>query len=135
MDCKKAAYTEEAFALADIKRISAKSIRSKKPIRAYLCTCGFWHLTSQENKLAAEMLVLKNRIKELELLIKQIKSGDSREINKEIQKDAQITMFKSAHSNQTKTLKRLRLDNRELITKNLSLERELTLLKNNLCIK
>ena len=65
MLCSKSKYATEKFALDDIARIKSKSTRCKVPVAAYLCRCGFWHLTSQPNKDA--------RIKELEVLVEKKK--------------------------------------------------------------
>ena len=45
--CKKASFSSEAVADYYIEKLKRTSVRSKKPVRAYLCpVCFTWHLTS-----------------------------------------------------------------------------------------
>ena len=48
--CKKASFSSEAVADYYIEKLKRTSVRSKKPVRAYLCPkCFTWHLTSIKN--------------------------------------------------------------------------------------
>jgi len=45
--CVKVVYAKESDAKKQIKRISQRAQKNKKPVRCYECpTCGGWHLTS-----------------------------------------------------------------------------------------
>lgn len=57
MICEKTRYASEQAALEDIERIQKKSTRSKVPVRAYLCGCGSWHLTSKLSKGAIAIII------------------------------------------------------------------------------
>ncbi len=50
LNCNKEKYPTQALADADIIRIGKTSKRVDKPVRSYLCSCGFWHTTSRSDK-------------------------------------------------------------------------------------
>lgn len=47
-DSKKEIFYTKSLALARLNQIKNTVGDNKKPIRTYLCDCGFWHLTSKE---------------------------------------------------------------------------------------
>jgi hypothetical protein len=59
--CKKAKFPNQEEAEVSLKNIKDTSNRNVIPVRAYLCKCGAWHLTSKRN-----MHDDANRIQELE---------------------------------------------------------------------
>lgn len=71
-ECKKVQYASEEYALFDVCRIKKISNRSKMPVRAYLCFCGSWHLTSRADKKDEIISELKIKNKELEIQIKEL---------------------------------------------------------------
>jgi hypothetical protein len=71
-DCKKVQYATEEYALFDVRRIKQISSRSKMPIRAYLCFCGAWHLTSRADKKDEIISELKINNNQLEKQITQL---------------------------------------------------------------
>lgn len=71
-ECKKVQYASEEYALFDVRRIKKISDRSKMPVRAYLCFCGSWHLTSRADKKDEIISELKIKNKELENQIKEL---------------------------------------------------------------
>ncbi len=48
MTCDKASFATEREALAELARLRTKRVTDqwKIPHRAYVCHCGYWHLTS-----------------------------------------------------------------------------------------
>jgi hypothetical protein len=48
--CKKVKFANEKEAELGLQKIMENSDRDKVPIRAYLCNCGSWHLTSKVDK-------------------------------------------------------------------------------------
>ena len=71
-ECKKVQYASEEYALFDVNRIKQISNRSKMPVRAYLCFCGSWHLTSRADKKDEIISELKIKNNELEKQIKEL---------------------------------------------------------------
>jgi hypothetical protein len=71
-ECKKVQYASEEYALFDVRRIRKISERSKMPVRAYLCFCGSWHLTSRADKKDEVISELKIKNNELENQIKEL---------------------------------------------------------------
>ena len=71
-ECKKVQYSSEEYALFDVRRIKKISERSKMPVRAYLCFCGSWHLTSRADKKDEIISELKIKNNELEKQIKEL---------------------------------------------------------------
>lgn len=71
-ECKKVQYASEEYALYDVRRIKKISERSKMPVRAYLCFCGSWHLTSRADKKDEIISELKIKNNELEKQIKEL---------------------------------------------------------------
>ena len=71
-ECKKVQYASEEYALFDVRRIKKISERSKMPVRAYLCFCGSWHLTSRADKKDEIISELQIKNKELEKQIKEL---------------------------------------------------------------
>ena len=71
-ECKKVQYASEEYALFDVRRIKKISERSKMPVRAYLCFCGSWHLTSRADKKDEIISELKIKNNELEKQIKEL---------------------------------------------------------------
>jgi hypothetical protein len=71
-ECKKVQYASEEYALFDVRRIKKISDRSKMPVRAYLCFCGSWHLTSRADKKDEIISELKIKNNELEKQIKEL---------------------------------------------------------------
>ncbi len=126
MHCTKSKYASQQFALDDIARIKAKSTRAKIPVAAYLCKCGFWHLSSQPNKdVIIEELraIIKQQKIDIGLLIEgqklqgkviqQLKSNS----DKEIRADERIALLRQQIADLNKKNKRLSLDNNDLIAK------------------
>jgi len=70
-DCKKVQYASEEYALFDVRRIKKISERSKMPVRAYLCFCGSWHLTSRADKKDEIISELQIKNKQLEKQINE----------------------------------------------------------------
>lgn len=48
MFCRKRAYKTKEQAVTTLHNIINKPDGKRKPVRAYLCGCGRWHLTSKE---------------------------------------------------------------------------------------
>lgn len=51
----KTAYSTEAFAtqaLAWLRTVPPQELDGPRPVRAYRCTCGDWHLTSRAESYA-----------------------------------------------------------------------------------
>lgn len=71
-ECKKVQYASEEYALYDVRRIKKISERSKMPVRAYICFCGSWHLTSRADKKDEIISELKIKNNELEKQIKEL---------------------------------------------------------------
>jgi len=47
LPCDKISYIDEKAAKNQLKLVRKDERDHKKPIRAYLCDCGYWHLTSK----------------------------------------------------------------------------------------
>lgn len=79
--CPKTYFINEQFAKDYIKKLNATSVRSKKPVRAYLCdVCLNWHLTSQTEhqfdilRSYKQTIKIKNaEISNLQKLVKVLK--------------------------------------------------------------
>jgi hypothetical protein len=57
--CGKLTFATEQEALAAI--IPSRSKKSQKPMRAYRCSAGYWHLSGQpKKKMSAEIKYFKN---------------------------------------------------------------------------
>ena len=71
MPCKKSSFINEKFANEYIEKLHKTSVRTIKPVRAYLCEeCSTWHLTSV---VSGEDRKMNNRIKMYERQIENLK--------------------------------------------------------------
>ena len=92
--CKKSKFANEEEAEASIKKIKNTSNRSVIPVRAYLCKCGAWHLTSKRNfhddvNRIQELETEKQKLNEtISALHEQIK--DNTKLIKTLKKDNEI---------------------------------------------
>jgi hypothetical protein len=124
--CNKTKFATEKDALHSLKKIQKRSSRKTVPQRAYLCRCGAWHLTSkvdvfEEAKkvetLKNEIVMLKLKIKGLEQALSVMARTNTTKEGIEARKDAIVQELKRQLSDQKKINKRLRNDNKELISK------------------
>lgn len=119
MDCTKVKYANEVFAKQDIERIRKTSTRKTIPIRAYLCYCGSWHLTSKDLPTVTRLKSVLDENNQLRAEIKLLKSQEQRQIN--INKA--ITNLNKRLTERDKLIKSLRLSNNDLIAKNIQLQK------------
>lgn len=69
-ECGKVSFINEKFANEYIEKLQKTSTRQRKPIRAYLCSqCLTWHLTSKTEFDEDEIKVLKEKVKQKNILI------------------------------------------------------------------
>jgi len=124
MNCNKVKYSSEQFANADIDRIKKFSIRSKIPIRAYLCKCGAWHLTGRIDYAKAigesrESEKEKNlKIESLLIQLKELMEKNIR-LEKMIKREEKLSVKLNEYG---QTIARLRKQVEELIMKNIQSE-------------
>lgn len=107
--CNKIRYATEKDALFALEKIKEQSIKQKKPIRAYKCYCGAWHLTSRKDlkDIAAENAELKNTINNLNQKIINIESEQHQKIKLELKRENRFKTY-------TDTIKRLEKKLREV---------------------
>lgn len=124
-ECVKVVYGSEELALWDIDRIQKISTRSKVPVRAYLCKCGGWHLTSQDKQIDESIATaLKIEIAKLEELVnslglsEEMKSQKIAQFEYEVEglKNNEIVLLKDAVRN-------LNAKNKKLLAANQKLEK------------
>ncbi|MFA6570742.1 MAG: hypothetical protein WCT77_05835 [Bacteroidota bacterium] len=117
MTCNKTSYSTERFAIEDIARIKNKSKRQTIPLRAYLCHCGSWHLTHKKDNATVkleqkiESLIIQNEKFKTEIF--NLKKSD----NKQLKIDSEIITLKNTIQNKNEIIKKLRIDNKELVYK------------------
>lgn len=65
--CKKIKYPTESLAMESLGKIQSADNTKKKPVRAYRCFCGAWHLTSRREikDIESENERLKQKIADL----------------------------------------------------------------------
>jgi hypothetical protein len=107
--CNKIRYATEKDALFALDKIKEQSVKEKKPIRAYKCYCGAWHLTSRKDlkDIATENTQLKDTILELQNQIINIKSQQEQKIKLELKREKRFKTY-------TDTIKRLEKKLREV---------------------
>ncbi len=107
--CNKIRYATEKDALFALEKIKEQSVKQKKPIRAYKCYCGVWHLTSRKDlkDIAAENTELKNTINNLNQKIINIESEQEQKIKLELKRENRFKTY-------TDTIKRLEKKLREV---------------------
>lgn len=74
IECKKVKYANKTVADFDVGKFNNKPLNGRPPVRSYRChLCDSWHITSKkyiEPKIATE---LKEKIKEQQIIINQLK--------------------------------------------------------------
>jgi hypothetical protein len=121
----KTKYSSENLAIIDIERIKNKSTRDKVPIRAYLCQCGSWHLTS---KVRRDDKIIEELKQENELLKKEIESLKKYHASKEqhdIAVDIRVKKVHEVLSYKNKIISDARKSNKDLICKIVQLEKKI----------
>jgi predicted RNase H-like nuclease (RuvC/YqgF family) len=155
IECTKTRFATEKDAQFYIGKIKTKSDRAIIPIRAYLCRCGAWHLTSKKdfvgendvlvkqvvnlesqiNKLKEENEFLKNKnVREIDLpLVKQLQaenrllqSRNSKETEKIINADDRVKKLNETINQKNRLISTLRADSEKLIIKIMQLEKKIT---------
>lgn len=136
--CKvKTKYATEKLAVEDIARIKLKSDRDVTPCRAYFCVvCNFWHLTSKISrsdilkdkmisKLQEEIEGLKTKLNDAIRELNGLKKATNKQDRVAVKADERVKHLTEKSNKLGNLVQRLRKDNSELITRNLSLERKL----------
>jgi len=108
--CKKVHFRCEQDALYSLEKIKKTSKKKVIPVRAYLCKCGFWHLTSKASAHHDSPEELKQRIGELEKEINNLKQRNNREENVAVKSNSRIKSLTLENES-------LRRENAELKTK------------------
>jgi chromosome segregation ATPase len=114
MECTKAKYCSEEFANNDIERINRRSTKQIKPVRAYLCECGYWHITSNTDARHIKIQELEQQLKQVQEENQTLKSRE----RKEKQEDETLEKMKQ-------TISKLRKDISDLVTQKIQLENKL----------
>lgn len=130
INCKhKVKYISENHAMIDIERIQKKSNRDKVPIRAYLCECGSWHLTSKIkhsdiviSELRQEIIKLNQNISNLKAENELLKNYNASKQEHDIAVDERIKKINQRLFEKNQVIKYIRNDNKDLICKILQLE-------------
>ena len=125
-ECKKVQYASEEYALFDVRRIKKISDRSKMPVRAYLCFCGSWHLTSRADKKDEIISELKIKNNELEKQIKELSNLDKSNADERLALRTNKTIIELRKGMETCTQR-----NKILVKNNNDLISQLIQLKNN----
>ena len=125
-ECKKVQYASEEYALFDVRRIKKISERSKMPVRAYLCFCGSWHLTSRADKKDEIISELKIKNNELEKQIKELSNLDKSNADERLALRTNKTIIELRKGMETCTQR-----NKILVKNNNDLISQLIQLKNN----
>jgi len=127
--CKKAPYANEQVAITAILKIRLFSTRQIKPVRAYLCKCGSWHLTSFKltddakntiDNLNQQITKLKKQQEELnqKYLVEQQQTRKKlNERNKKLNKQKEVIKLNELLNKKDKTIKMLRETVSDLIYK------------------
>lgn len=123
--CSKVKYASEEYALFDVKRIKKKSTRDKKPLRAYLCFCGAWHLTSKVDKKDIIIHDLKLKIIELETTIRDMAKNQNKEDRIEFRKDERLIELKKENKTIRESNVKLRQTNSKLVGDVIQLKNQL----------
>lgn len=123
MVCEKTRYVSEKAALEDIERIQKKSTRSKVPVRAYLCGCGSWHLTSKLSKAAIAIIQLKadlvNREQDIAALKAEnelLRNNYNKEDRVKVRADKRVIELTNQVAKLKQDIKRLRNDKNTLFS-------------------
>ena len=125
-ECKKVQYASEEYALFDVRRIKKISERSKMPVRAYLCFCGSWHLTSRADKKDEIISELKIKNNELEKQIKELSNLGKSNADERLALRTNKTIIELRKGMETCTQR-----NKILVKNNSDLISQLIQLKNN----
>lgn len=124
--CKhKVKYSSENAAIIDIERLQKISKRTKVPVRAYLCECGSWHLTSKLRKTDIVILELKSEIESLKKEIESLKKHNSSKQEHDIAVDVRVIKLHQVLSRKNKIIKQTRNSNKDLVCKIVQLEKQL----------
>ena len=141
--CNKTKYGSQKEADKDIDRIRKKSKRNTIPIRSYLCKCGFWHLTSKEDKFKIKLAEINMDNKKLDSLNKEVerlgnqnkllkeeneslKNADNKEGRHLAKVDERVKRLNEIIANKNKLISMVRKDNHELISKIVQLEKQIS---------
>lgn len=76
-ECHKTRFATKEDALFYLKKIRKESTREIIPVRAYLCRCKAWHLTSQQAYNSGEVKRLNDIINTLRENIKKLKTENA----------------------------------------------------------
>jgi len=138
LECnKKSCYASEKEALKHIEIIKKKSTRDKIPVRAYFCQNGHWHITSKvsseklletNNELGRLIEEQKQEIALLKELNNEALKKNNKEENIQVKVDKRIVELNKAITEQKKIIKRIRIDNQELIMDNIQLKQHLQII-------
>ncbi len=124
---KKVKFGSEKAALFAITKIKKESTRKTIPIRAYLCKCGAWHLTSRPDvfELQKQNDAMKLEIMQLKKQIEDCKLSEKKEARIKIRADERVKEHIKAIQNLNKELKELRNGRNQLISDNIILRKKL----------
>jgi len=138
LECnKKSCYASEKEALKHIEIIKKKSTWDKIPVRAYFCQNGHWHITSKvsseklletNNELGRLIEEQKQEIALLKELNNEALKKNNKEENIQVKVDKRIVELNKAITEQKKIIKRIRIDNQELIMDNIQLKQHLQII-------
>ena len=115
--CKKVRFNNEENALFSLKKITTTSTRKVVPIRAYLCQCGAWHLTSRPDSFALlkENELLKLEIAQQKEKIKELTSFERKIERVKVRADERVKEQRHVIQSLQKRLKEARNDRNNLI--------------------
>lgn len=119
MICEKVKYGSYLFAMEDIKRIKKISTRDKVPCRAYLCKCGYWHLTSEKYNNVERIAKLEEEI----IKLREEKAKSNKEAIHEAKVNDKVQALNKYIAKQNKLIKHLRAENSRNISKIIQLEK------------
>ena len=77
----KVKFSTEKDALMSLKKITEVSDKKKKPIRAYLCECGLWHLSSTIDRVDVKLAPYKKQIELLKDAVKKMEGVSAENLN------------------------------------------------------
>lgn len=115
--CKKVYFSSEKIAEEHILKFAKTSVRSRIPVRSYYCNkCGFWHLTSKQDKLKEVIDLLQEENRKLREENIALKNKDKRELDREVSLDERIKRLNQTISDKNKIISRQRLDISNLVS-------------------
>lgn len=116
--CNKTYFTDEKAADEYLFKLHNTSVRKRIPIRSYYCDkCGFWHLTSQKDRLKEKVKELELEKERLKKEVEDLKKEEQIKLNKECWIDERLKKMNETLSTKQKIIREQQTEIGRLVSK------------------